>query len=115
MMHQVLNSSLSPVFELIAAEKDRRVHRKLVANRFPTLGFLCVSVVDFAFNLRSSAKISGEWSYPFAFNNCSACCLDVSVNLAPLSIRATSSVRSSGLNARTSVRVRPAASRFSIK
>jgi len=46
---------------------------------------------------------------------CSACLREVSVSLAPLSIRATSSVRSSPVMRWTLVRVRPAAAFFSIR
>jgi hypothetical protein len=52
--------------------------------------------------------------YALAFSICSACLREVSVSLAPLSIRATSSVRSSPLIGRTVVRVRPPTAFFSI-
>jgi hypothetical protein len=52
--------------------------------------------------------------YALAFSICSACFRDVSVSLAPLSMRATSSVRSSPLIGRTVVRVRPPTACFSI-
>ena len=45
----------------------------------------------------------------------SACFLDVSVNRAPLSIRAISSCRSSSFSRRTLVRESPPTSRFSIR
>ena len=52
--------------------------------------------------------------HPFVLIICSACFREVSVNFAPLNIRATSSVRSSPLTARMLVRKRPAESFFSI-
>ena len=51
---------------------------------------------------------------PFALIICSACLREVSVSFAPLSMRATSSVRSSPVTARMLVRVRPPDSFFSI-
>jgi hypothetical protein len=51
----------------------------------------------------------------FALIICSACLSDVSVTLAPLSMRATSSVRSSPVMLRTEVFVRPPDSFFSIR
>jgi hypothetical protein len=53
-------------------------------------------------------------AYALALIICSACLRDVSVSLAPLSMRATSSVRSSPVTGRMLVRVRPPDSRFSI-
>jgi len=52
--------------------------------------------------------------YPFALIICSACFREVSVSFAPLSMRATSSVRSSPTTRRMPVRVRPPDSFFSI-
>ena len=57
---------------------------------------------------------SGLPPHPFVLIICSACFREVSVNFAPLNIRATSSVRSSPLTPRMLVRVRPAESFFSI-
>jgi hypothetical protein len=53
-------------------------------------------------------------THPFALIICSACLREVSVSLAPLNMRATSSVRSSPDTARILVRVRPPDSFFSI-
>lgn len=53
-------------------------------------------------------------SYPFALIICSACFREVSVSLAPLSMRATSSVRSSPITARMLVRVLPPHAFFSM-
>ena len=52
--------------------------------------------------------------YPFALIICSACLREVSVSLAPLNMRATSSVRSSPTTARMLVRVRPPHAFFSM-
>ena len=52
--------------------------------------------------------------YPFALIICSACLREVSVSLAPLNMRATSSVRSSPATSRMLVRVRPPDSFFSM-
>ena len=53
--------------------------------------------------------------YALVFSICSACLREVSVSLAPLSMRATSSVRSSPVMRRTAVRVRSAVLFFSIR
>jgi len=53
--------------------------------------------------------------YEFTFSICSACLREVSVSLAPLNMRATSSVRSSPVMSRTPVRVRSAELFFSIR
>ena len=72
------------------------------------------------FNVRMGSErhvegLSGiEGHHPFALIICSACLREVSVNFAPDSMRATSSVRSSPSMRRTEVFVRPALSRFSI-
>jgi hypothetical protein len=59
---------------------------------------------------------AGFWTctYELDLSICSACLREVSVSLAPLNMRATSSVRSSPVMRRTVVRVRPAEAFFSI-
>ncbi len=54
-------------------------------------------------------------AHAFALIICSACLSELSVTFAPLSIRATSSVRSSPVMLRTVVLVRPADSFFSMR
>src|SRR2546426_485726 len=51
----------------------------------------------------------------WALSICSACLRDVSVNLAPLIMRAISSVRLSPVIRQTTVQVRPPDSRFTIR
>ena len=68
---------------------------------------------------RSSA-VGGDFdgrvtAHAFVFSICSACFREVSVSLAPLNMRATSSVRSSPVIRRTAVRVRSAELFFSIR
>ena len=81
---------------------------------FLTRIHLPTSAVGLAFPIPAMTRDHGDF-YPFAFSNCSACCRDVSVSFSPLSMRAISSVCSAVVSARTSVLVRPAVSRFSIK
>ncbi len=54
-------------------------------------------------------------AYRLEESSCSACCSEVSVNLAPLNMRATSCLRSVSSNCRMEVCVRPERSFFSIK
>ena len=88
---------------------------KRAARRVSVL-FKCLNVNDLISSIRAllegSSKIDRKENPPHAFALiiCSACLREVSVSLAPLNMRATSSVRSSPVMRRTLVRVRPAES-----
>ena|SRR6185369_7928994 len=89
---------------------------------FVEVGQLKGSTVDF-YDLVSAHEclksgLDAEFApegYAFAFSICSACFSELSVNLAPLIIRATSSVRSGPAILRTLVLVRSPARFFSIR
>jgi hypothetical protein len=93
---------------------------KLTTGRFPRA--IMISAPWQAFLISRESCVFAFWmvivsicvSYPFALIICSACLREVSVSLAPLNIRATSSVRSWPTTARMLVRVRPPQVFFSI-